>query len=240
MHTLRGDHRVQRAQPRKGDALLRTGPFIKAQAKGPLTEKAYLDALEKDHRLTRKEGIDAVMEKFQLDALVAPTGGPAWLTDLVDGDHDVGGSSTTAGGGGLSEHHSPGGLHLRPAGRNFILRQSLQRADFDKARLFLRAGHPASPCSAVSPHRGFDQVARALLPVLISKDTDPRAKSACATWARGEDWRRNSNNSHLGRQFRQPRLSRGPVISAGTAPLPAKSKCVRSASRTTWRPREET
>jgi amidase len=70
--------------------------FIKAQAKGPLTEKEYLEALEKNHRLTRKEGIDAVMEKFQLDALVAPTGGPAWLTDLVNGDHDTGGSSTTA------------------------------------------------------------------------------------------------------------------------------------------------
>src|SRR5262249_22171220 len=47
--------------------------FDQAQAKGPLTDKAYLDALAKDTRLSRKEGIDAVMDKFKLDALVAPT-----------------------------------------------------------------------------------------------------------------------------------------------------------------------
>ncbi len=70
--------------------------MIKAQGKGPLTDKAYLDALEKDHQLSRTEGIDAVMAKFKLDALVAPTGGPAWCTDLVNGDHAPGGSSSPA------------------------------------------------------------------------------------------------------------------------------------------------
>jgi amidase len=70
--------------------------FIKAQARGPLTSKEYLDALEKDHRMSRTEGIDAVMGKYRLDALVAPTGGPAWCTDLVNGDHAPGGSSTPA------------------------------------------------------------------------------------------------------------------------------------------------
>jgi amidase len=70
--------------------------FLKAQDKGPLTEKAYLDALENNHRLARTEGIDATMDKYHLDAIVAPTGGPAWLTDLVDGDHDAGGSSNAA------------------------------------------------------------------------------------------------------------------------------------------------
>jgi len=70
--------------------------MIKAQTKGPLTSPEYLDALEKDHRLSRTEGIDAVMGKFRLDALVAPTGGPAWCTDLINGDHDPGGSSTPA------------------------------------------------------------------------------------------------------------------------------------------------
>jgi amidase len=68
--------------------------FIKAQAKGPLTGKEYLDVLAKSKRLTREEGIDAVMDKQKLDALVAPTAGPAWLTDDIDGDHDTGGSST--------------------------------------------------------------------------------------------------------------------------------------------------
>jgi len=95
--------------------------FIKAQAKGPLTEKAYLDALEKDHRLTRKEGIDAVMEKFQLDALVAPTGGPACLTDLVDGDHDVGGSSTPAAVAGYPNITVPAGFIFGlPVGISFF------------------------------------------------------------------------------------------------------------------------
>jgi amidase len=70
--------------------------FLKAEAKGPLTEKAYLDALEKNHQLARAEGIDATMDKFHLDAVVAPTGGPAWITDLVNGDHFAGGSSNAA------------------------------------------------------------------------------------------------------------------------------------------------
>ncbi|HXJ85674.1 MAG TPA: amidase [Candidatus Binatia bacterium] len=70
--------------------------FTKAEAKGPLTEKAYLDALTKNHQLARTEGIDALVDKHKLDAIVAPTGGPAWLTDLVNGDHVAGGSSNAA------------------------------------------------------------------------------------------------------------------------------------------------
>jgi amidase len=70
--------------------------FLKAEAKGPLTEKAYLDARDTNHQLARKEGIDATMDKYSLDAIVAPTGGPAWLTDLLNGDHVAGGSSNAA------------------------------------------------------------------------------------------------------------------------------------------------
>ena len=70
--------------------------FVKAEAKGPLTEKPYLEAIEKNRQLARTEGIDATMDKFHLDAIVAPTGGPAWLTDLVTGDHFAGGSSNAA------------------------------------------------------------------------------------------------------------------------------------------------
>src|SRR5579863_4992224 len=81
----------QREMPYFGQDL-----FIKAEAKGPLTEKAYLDALEKNRQLARTEGIDATMEKFHLDAIVAPTGGPAWITDLINGDHVAGGSSSSA------------------------------------------------------------------------------------------------------------------------------------------------
>jgi amidase len=70
--------------------------FLKAQSKGALTDKEYRDALAKNHQLAGKEGIDAVMDKNHLDAIVAPTGGPAWLTDLVTGDHFSGGSSNAA------------------------------------------------------------------------------------------------------------------------------------------------
>jgi amidase len=67
--------------------------FEKAEAKGPLTDKDYVDALEKDLRVTRKEGIDKTMDDHKLDALVAPTSGPATLIDLVNGDYGPGGSS---------------------------------------------------------------------------------------------------------------------------------------------------
>ena len=70
--------------------------FLKSQAKGPLTEKEYVDALARNHQLARTEGIDALMDKYHLDAIVAPTGGPAWLTDLINGDHAAGGSSNAA------------------------------------------------------------------------------------------------------------------------------------------------
>ncbi|HEY6050755.1 MAG TPA: amidase family protein, partial [Thermoanaerobaculia bacterium] len=68
--------------------------FVMAEKKGPLTEKAYRDALEKDEKLARKNGIDKTMDKHKLDALVAPTSGPATLIDLVNGDYGPGGSST--------------------------------------------------------------------------------------------------------------------------------------------------
>ncbi|MGA7139137.1 MAG: amidase [Terriglobales bacterium] len=70
--------------------------FLKSEQKGPLSTKEYLDALAQNHLLSRAEGIDLVMDKFKLDALVAPTGGPAWLTDLITGDHVAGGSSSAA------------------------------------------------------------------------------------------------------------------------------------------------
>ena len=60
--------------------------LLEAQKKGSLTSPKYLDALKKNHRLTRKEGIDSTLRKYKLDALVVPSGGPAWTIDLVNGD----------------------------------------------------------------------------------------------------------------------------------------------------------
>lgn len=95
--------------------------FLKAEAKGPLTSKEYLDALKKNHQLARKQGIDAVMDKYKLDALVAPTDGPGWVTDLITGDHYIGGSSTAAAVAGYPSITVPAGsLFGMPVGISFF------------------------------------------------------------------------------------------------------------------------
>ncbi len=95
--------------------------FLKAQEKGPLTDKPYLDALEKNRRLSRAEGIDAVMDEHRLDAIVAPTGSPAWLTDCVNGDHFGGGSSSPPAVAGYPNINVPAGFAFGlPVGVSFI------------------------------------------------------------------------------------------------------------------------
>ena len=95
--------------------------LIKAQGKGPLTEKAYRDALAKNHRLTRKEGIDLVMDKNKLDALIAPTGGPPWPTDWVNGDHFTGGYSSASAVAGYPHITVPAGYVFGlPVGISFF------------------------------------------------------------------------------------------------------------------------
>jgi amidase len=95
--------------------------LVKAQAKGPLTTPAYVEALEKCRKLSRAEGIDAVMDEQKLDALVAPTGGPAWTTDFVNGDHFTGGSSTPAAVAGYPSVTVPAGFVFGlPVGISFF------------------------------------------------------------------------------------------------------------------------
>jgi amidase len=83
--------------------------FVRAEAKGPLTTPDYVAASTSCRRLARDEGIDAVMTKHQLDAIVVPTVGPAWLTDLVNGDHVSGGGSTPAAVAGYPSITVPAG-----------------------------------------------------------------------------------------------------------------------------------
>lgn len=95
--------------------------FHKAQEKGSLYGKEYLDALDKCRSLMRAQGIDAVMDQFKLDALVAPTGGPAGLTDHIDGDHDLGGASTPAAVAGYPHITVPMGFVFGlPVGISFF------------------------------------------------------------------------------------------------------------------------
>jgi amidase len=70
--------------------------FVSAQAKGPLNSPEYVEVHERAKRLAGVEGIDAALEKDHLDALVAPTMGPAWTTDWVNGDHFLGGGTSSA------------------------------------------------------------------------------------------------------------------------------------------------
>ncbi len=91
--------------------------FVMAEKKGPLSTRAYRQALAKNHRMSRAEGIDAVIARYRLDAIVAPTGGPAWPTDLLNGDHFTGGSSTMAAVAGYPSVTIPAGaVHGLPVG----------------------------------------------------------------------------------------------------------------------------
>jgi len=96
--------------------------LIKAQAQGGLDGAAYQDARRRCVQVARHDGIEAVLRKHRLDAIVAPTGGPAWRADLVLGDHFVGGGSTSpAAIAGTPSLTVPAGhLHGLPLGLNFF------------------------------------------------------------------------------------------------------------------------
>jgi amidase len=95
--------------------------LIKSEAKGPLTDKAYLDALATCRRLARVKGIDAAISQHRLDALVAPTSAPAHVTDWVLGDHGLGDSTTPAAVAGYPSITVPAGqVHGLPVGISFF------------------------------------------------------------------------------------------------------------------------
>lgn len=93
----------------------------KALEKGPLTDETYLRALRDNHRLSRAEGIDATLKKHKLDALVAPSNGPAWTTDPINGDRYLGSSSSPAAVAGYPNITVPAGyIKGLPVGISFF------------------------------------------------------------------------------------------------------------------------
>jgi len=120
--------------------------FERAEAKGPLTEQAYLDALATCRRATRDEGIDRVMTAHALDALVAPTGAPAWPTDPVNGDHFLGGSSSLAAVAGYPAVTVPAGFVFGlPVGLSFFGRAWSEPVLIRLASAFERATSARRP-----------------------------------------------------------------------------------------------
>jgi len=96
--------------------------FVQSEAKGPLTDKAYLDALARNHRLTRAEGLDVVFSREKVDAVIAPTGGPAGMTDpIYGGSGGVRSPSSIAAVSGYPHITVPAGyIFGLPVGLSFI------------------------------------------------------------------------------------------------------------------------
>jgi len=91
--------------------------FLAAQEKGDLNSEEYISALETVLKAYGPEGIDRVLEKYQLDAIIAPTGSPSWPIDLINGDHYIGGSSSPAARSGYPNITVPMGfVHGLPVG----------------------------------------------------------------------------------------------------------------------------
>jgi amidase len=102
--------------------------FLMAQEKGPLSDQTYLDALAACRRLTREEGIDAIMGARNLDAIVAPTTMPAWTNDLVHGGHRSYGASSAAAVSGYPSITVPSGyVSGLPVGLLFYGRANTER-----------------------------------------------------------------------------------------------------------------
>ncbi len=92
-----------------------------ANAKGNLQSKEYLESLATMHKGSRENGIDKLLRENNLDALMAPTGSPAWKTDLINGDHFIGGSSSLAAISGYPSITVPMGfIDELPVGVSFF------------------------------------------------------------------------------------------------------------------------
>ena len=120
--------------------------LLQAQDTTSLDDPKYLAALDENHRLSRQEGIDAVMDEYKLDALVMPTGSPAWCIDLVDGDHFLGASSQPAALAGYPAISVPAGYTFElPVGITFMGRSFSEPTLIKLAYAFEQAARARRP-----------------------------------------------------------------------------------------------
>jgi amidase len=120
--------------------------MIKAESKGALSSKAYRDVETRLNRMAKQEGIDTTMTKLALDALIAPTDGPAWPTDYVGGDHFTGGCSTPAAVAGYPHITVPAGdVHGLPVGLSFFGSPRTEVKLIKFAYAFEQATHARKP-----------------------------------------------------------------------------------------------
>ncbi len=118
----------------------------KSQARGALTDKVYRDALAREKLLAGRMGIDAALKKGRLDALIAPTGGPAWKTDWINGDHTAGGSSSPAAVAGYPDITVPAGfVHGLPIGLSFFAGAWSEPKLIGLAYAFEQSAHARQP-----------------------------------------------------------------------------------------------
>ena len=95
--------------------------MVNAMAKGDLQSQEYLDALANNRRYSREEGIDKALQEHKLDALVTPSGSPAWLTDFVRGDFSGDSFTSPAAVAGYPHITVPAGfVQGLPCGISFV------------------------------------------------------------------------------------------------------------------------
>ena len=148
-------------------ALFGQETFIKAEATGGLDDPEYLAARETSLRLAGVEGIDRMLAQNDVVALIAPTVGPAWSIDLVNGDHYLGAASTLSAVAGYPHLTVPMGLvQGLPVGLSFI------GAKWDDARI-LSLGY------------AFEQATHAFRPAVMVRSVDdlPRVEPILAPLA---------------------------------------------------------
>jgi amidase len=120
--------------------------FEQAAEQGPVTDEDYLQALKRIQAAMREEGIDKLLAEHELHALIAPTGGPAWTIDLINGDHFSGGSSTPAAVAGYPNVTVPmGAIHGLPIGLSFFGARYAEPQLISIAHAFEQAGEGLEP-----------------------------------------------------------------------------------------------